>query len=93
MLNKSLSITAALLLAAGLTACDVDQTQEGEVELPKYEVEKTQEGNIEAPKFDVETPDVNVQTEEKTVEVPTVEMKEKKVEVPDVNVDVPQENR
>lgn len=93
MLNKSLSMATALLLALGLAACDVDQTQEGDVDLPKYDVEKTQEGNVEVPKFDVEGPDVDVKTEEKTVEVPTVEMKEKTVEVPDVNVDVPEEKR
>jgi uncharacterized lipoprotein len=91
MLKKSLSIATAFLLAAGMAACDVDQTQEGQVDLPKYEVEKTQEGNVEAPRFDADAPDVNVKTEEQTVEVPTVETEQKKVEVPNVDVDAPKE--
>ena len=51
-------------------------------QLPKYEVEKTQEGrapdvdvNVEGgqlPEYDVDAPDVDV--EEKTVEVPTIEV-------------------
>jgi uncharacterized lipoprotein len=91
MLNKSLSIAVALTLTAGLAACDVDQTQEGQVDLPEYE--KTQQGNLEAPQFDVNAPDVNVTTEEKTVEVPTVQMEEEKVDVPNVNVDTPEEKQ
>lgn len=86
MLRKSLSVTTAILLAAGLAACDVEQTQEGKVDLPEYEVAKTQEGDVQAPKFDVTAPDVEVKTEEKVVDVPTVGMEEKKVEVPDVDI-------
>lgn len=79
MSKKSLSIATAFLLAAGMAACDVDQTQEG---------------NVEAPRFDADAPDapdVNVKTEEQTVEVPTVETEQKKVEVPNVDVDAPKE--
>ena len=86
MFKKSLSITSAILLAMGLAACDAEQTQEGKVELPEYEVAKTQEGDVDAPKFGVDTADVDVKSEEKTVEAPTVQMEEKKVEVPDVDV-------
>lgn len=62
--------TTALVLTAatlGLAACDVDQTEEGE--LPEVDVEG---GNM--PEFDVETADVDVGTDEVTVEVPTVDV-------------------
>ena len=54
-------------MALGLSACDVDQTEEGE--MPDVDVEG---GNM--PEYDVETPDVEVGTEETTVEVPTVDV-------------------
>lgn len=53
--------------ALGLAACDVDQTEEGD--MPELQVE---EGNM--PEYDVETADVDVGTEERTVEVPTVDV-------------------
>ena len=59
--------------ALGLAACDVDQTQEGE--MPEVEVTG---GSM--PEFDVETADVDIGTEEKTVEVPTVD-----VDMPDAD--------
>lgn len=91
MLKKSLSLITSVLFAAGLVACDAEQTQEGKVDLPKYEVTKTEEGNVEAPKFDVSTADVDVKTEEKTVEVPTVGTEEKQVNVPNVDVNPPKD--
>lgn len=62
-------ITAALFapLAIALAACDVDQTQEGE--LPEVEVKGGQ-----MPEFDVETADVDVGTKQTTVEVPDVDI-------------------
>jgi hypothetical protein len=68
-------IAASLIapFALGLAACDVDQTEEGE--MPEVNVEG---GNM--PEYDVETADVDVGTEEKTVEVPTID-----VEVPDAD--------
>jgi hypothetical protein len=54
-------------LAISLAACDVDQTQEGE--MPEVEVTGGQ-----MPEYDVETADVDVGTEEKTVEVPDVDI-------------------
>ena len=56
-----------------LVACDVDQTQEGN--LPDVDVNAT---GGQLPEFNVEGPSVNVGTENKTVEVPTVD-----VDVPD----------
>jgi hypothetical protein len=56
-----------------LVACDVDQTQEGE--MPDVDVNAS---GGQLPEFNVEGPTVNVGTENKTVEVPTVD-----VDVPD----------
>ena len=63
-----ISILAATSLL-GLAACDVDQTKEGE--LPEVEVNAT---GGEMPEFDVDAPTVNVGTENKTIEVPTVDV-------------------
>ncbi len=62
-------IAASLIVpfALGLVACDVDQTEEGE--LPEVTVEG---GNM--PEFDVETADVDIGTKETTVEVPDVDI-------------------
>ena len=70
--------TVGLALATGclaLAACDVDQTKEGE--MPDVDVNAT---GGQLPEYNVEGPDVNVGTENKTVQVPTVD------------VDVPEEN-
>lgn len=66
---KRIIVTALIApFALGLAACDVDQTQEGE--MPEVSVEGGQ-----MPEFDVETADVDVGTEKKTIEVPTVDVK------------------
>ena len=70
-LNRHDPLGASLV---GLTACDVKKTEEGNVTLPKYEVEKKQSGDVTLPKYDVKTPDVNVTTEKKVIEVPKVEV-------------------
>lgn len=91
------TLTVALVSAAafGLTACDVDKTAEGNVNLPKYEVSKTKEGDVDLPKYDVKTPDVNVTTTEKQVTVPDVDVdvkgEKKSIEVPKVTVTTPDE--
>ena len=61
-------IVLAGLAAASLTlvGCDVQKTQEGNVNLPKYEVSKTQEGNVTVPKYEVE--------KKETVTLPKVEV-------------------
>lgn len=71
-----------LAAAAGLTAlaaCDVEQTQEGE--LP--EVTAT-EGEL--PAYDVETENVTVDTTEAEITVPEIETQQETVEVPEVGV-------
>ena len=67
---KKLAIMAAIGgLALGVAACDVDQTEEGE--MPDVDVEG---GNM--PEYDVDTADVDVTTEERTVDVPVVDVEE-----------------
>ena len=56
-----------------MAACDVDQTKEGN--LPDVDVNAT---GGELPEFNVEGPEVNVGTENTTVQTPTID-----VDVPD----------
>jgi hypothetical protein len=85
-----LKITLASALIAtgvlGLTGCDVKKTQEGNVSVPKYEVEKKQSGDVTLPKYDVNTPDVQVGSKDATVKVPKVTTEERKMEVPTIDV-------
>ncbi|HSH44834.1 MAG TPA: hypothetical protein VK966_03205 [Longimicrobiales bacterium] len=71
--KKFLSLLIAPAFAFGLAACDVDQTEEGD--LPDVEVE---EGEL--PSYDVEGPEVEVT--EDTVTVPDVD-----VNAPDEDID------
>jgi len=64
--------TIKMLIVAGCFAtigCDVDQTKEGK--LPDVDVNAT---GGQLPEFDVEGPTVNVGTENKTIQVPTVDV-------------------
>jgi len=70
--------TLAIILASSclaLAGCDVDQTKEGE--MPDVDVNAS---GGQLPEYNVTGPDVNIGTENKTVQVPTVD------------VDVPEEN-
>lgn len=87
MFRSTLAIAVVSLGALGLTACDVKKTQEGNVTVPKYEVEKKQSGDVTLPKYEVTPPSVNVTTTEKQVTVPTgVKTEEKTIELPKVEV-------
>lgn len=68
-MRKLVTLAAMGIGAMALSACDVEQTEEGE--LPEVEA---QGGNM--PEYDVDTADVDVGTEERTVEVPTVDVEE-----------------
>lgn len=68
-MHKFMTAAAAGVALIGLSACDVDQTQEGE--LPEVSVEGGQ-----MPEFDVDVADVEVRTEEATVEVPVIDIEE-----------------
>ncbi|WP_324260909.1 hypothetical protein U4960_12210 [Altererythrobacter sp. H2] len=65
--RKMVSVFAASAAALALGACDVEQTEEGE--MPEIEVEG---GNM--PEYNVDAPDVDVTTEERTVEVPVIDV-------------------
>ena len=75
------TILAAAAVALTMSGCDVDQTREAK--LPDVDVEGGQ-----APAYDVDAPDVDVNTEEKTVTVPDVDVnkEERTVTVPDIDV-------
>ena len=89
-MRKTAFVIAGLVSAASiaLVGCDVQKTEEGNVDLPKYEVSKTQEGNVNLPKYDVDAPKVDVTTEQKTVDVPKVGVYTEKetLNVPKVDV-------
>lgn len=63
--KKLLSLLIAPLFAVGMTACDVDQTEEGD--MPDVEVE---EGQL--PAYDVQGPEVDVTQD--TVTVPDIDV-------------------
>jgi len=64
-MKRIIATAFAATAALGLAACDVEQTEEGE--MPEVEG-----GNM--PEYDVDTPEVDVETEEETVEVPQLEV-------------------
>jgi uncharacterized lipoprotein len=87
-MRSKLALLLAVFLVLPLAACQVRQTEEGE--LPEVEV---QGGNM--PEYDVDTADVEVTTREADVTVPDVDVttEERTITVPDVNVRTPEENR
>lgn len=79
---------AAVLVLAATWAIDVDV--EGDVKLPEIEA-----SGGEMPEVDVRTMDVDVQSREGSVDVPTgvdVQTEEKTFEYPSVEVTPPEEN-
>ncbi|RIV88135.1 hypothetical protein D2V17_08060 [Aurantiacibacter xanthus] len=79
-MRKLMSFALVGTAAMGLAACDVEQTKEGD--MPEVDVD-VKEGSL--PEYDVDTPDVDVKMEEKTVEVPTVEVDEADAGAPGPN--------
>jgi hypothetical protein len=79
-------LTAGTVVTLGLAGCDVKQTQEGEVDLPKYAVQKTEDGQVKVPQYEVTTPDVTVDSKNVEVTVPKVTTERKTVVVPDIDV-------
>jgi hypothetical protein len=76
-MKKSLIVAAFGAMALGLGGCDVEQTEEGE--MPDVNVTGMPEVNATGgnlPEYDVDAPDVDVKTEERTVEVPTIDVDE-----------------
>ena len=66
-MRKFLSLIVAPLFVVGMAACDVDQTEEGE--LPDVDVEGGQ-----VPEYDVDAADVDVGTDTTTVITPDVDV-------------------
>lgn len=66
---KSMMKVLAMASAFGIAACDVDQTKEAE--LPDVDVNAS---GGQLPQYDVDAATVNVGTENKTIEVPTVDV-------------------
>ncbi|HEX8621712.1 MAG TPA: hypothetical protein VF718_07040 [Allosphingosinicella sp.] len=67
---KKILIILAGASGLGLAACDVDQTKNAQ--LPDVDVNVT---GGQAPEFNVTPPEVSVGTENRTVEVPDVDVK------------------
>lgn len=68
-MRKFLSLAVAPLFVVGVAACDVDQTEEGE--MPDVEVEGGQ-----VPEYDVDAADVEIGTDTAVVEVPDVDIED-----------------
>jgi Tfp pilus assembly protein PilV len=86
MLKTTIATAVIAAGVLGLSGCDVKKTQEGHVQLPKYDVQKERSADVKMPKYDVTTPDVQVGSKETQVTVPKVETQKKTVEVPTVDV-------
>lgn len=67
--RKFLSLLVAPLFVVGMTACDVDQTEEGD--LPEVQTEGGQ-----VPEYDVEPADVDASMDSATVPVPNIDVNE-----------------
>ncbi|MEN7537806.1 hypothetical protein [Aurantiacibacter flavus] len=68
-MRKLMTFALASTAAMGLAACDVEQTDEGE--MPEVDV-----NGGELPEYNVDAADVDVEMKEETVEVPTLEVEE-----------------
>jgi len=68
-LRKLVTSAACGIAIMGLAACDVEQTEEGE--MPEVSVEG---GNL--PEYNVDVPEVVVGTEERTIDVPIIGVEE-----------------
>lgn len=67
---KKITIMLAAASGLGLAACDVDQTKNGQ--MPDVDVNVS---GGQVPEFNVTTPDVDVRMENRTVQVPDVDVK------------------
>ena len=81
---RVISASLALITLAALSACDVDQTKEGD--LPEVNVSGGQ-----LPEYDVDVANVTVGTTNEQIEVPTIETETRNVEVPTIDVEQPKD--
>lgn len=68
-MRNPITLTALALATLGLAACDMQQTEEGE--MPDVDV-SVEEGNL--PEYEVDGPEVKAGTTEMEVEVPVVDI-------------------
>lgn len=82
----TLMLALALIMAPLLTGCEIEQTREGE--MPEVDID-AKEGQL--PQYDVDPAEVEIGTEEKTIEVPDIDVdtEEREITVPDVDVQMP----
>lgn len=66
---QRLFLFPALVATLALGACDVEQTEEGE--LPEVDVEAT-EGNL--PEYDVEGPDIDITQDTSVITTPDIDI-------------------
>ena len=69
MFKSMMCFVGSAMMIAGIAGCDVDQVEEGQ--MPNVDM-SADPGTL--PEYDVETPDVDVETEERTVTVPDVDV-------------------
>ena len=81
---RVISASLALITLAALSACDVDQTKEGD--LPEVNVSGGQ-----LPEYDVDVANVTVGTTNEQIEVPTIETETRNVQVPTIDVEQPKD--
>ncbi len=68
---KKFAIVAAMTAGLALSACEANVTEEGE--MPTMDVDVSGDAG-QLPEVDVKTADVEIGTEEKTIEVPDVDV-------------------
>ncbi len=68
-MNSSIKLLVGTSCLVLFSACDVDQTKEGN--LPDVDVNVS---GGELPEYNVEGPSINVGTENKTIQVPTIDV-------------------
>ena len=83
MNRKLLNLLAVPALGLALTACDVEKTDDGNLELPSVDVHG---GDVDAPEYDVQGPDVDV----RGGSMPEVDVKGGSM--PSVDVDLPKDH-
>ena len=81
---RVISASLALITLSALSACDVDQTKEGD--LPEVNVSGGQ-----LPEYDVDVANVTVGTTNEQIEVPTIETETRNVQVPTIDVEQPKD--
>lgn len=89
MRSKMLALALAGVLTLPLAGCRVRQTEQGE--LPDVDVQ-VEDGKL--PEYDVDAADVDVESRETEIEVPTdvdVKTEKRTIEVPDVDVSMPKD--